>query len=125
MQKPSWCLPSNHDVLHARLFRHAHPLAGVEPHGIELRGELLVVAHLHLLVVQVPLGDGLAPLQVGRVGGHGVDTPVDEHAELRLAPPAGAFFKGLRRFALWLGKHCAREDKQSPRQKYHEHQSYM
>ncbi len=43
-------LAGDHDVLHAGILRHAHPLPCIEPHGIELRGELAVVGHLHLLV---------------------------------------------------------------------------
>ena len=60
---------------------------GVELHGIELLGELRVVGHGNLAAVHDPLADAADLLAVPGAGGHGVEAPVDEHAEPRLAPP--------------------------------------
>ena len=98
-------LRRDHDVLHARILGHLHPCVGVELHRIELRGQLLVVGHRNLAAVHDPLADAADLFAVPGSGGHGVEPPVDEHAEPRLAPPGHplvALLLGLRGQAVGL-----------------------
>ena len=118
-------LAGDDDVFHPRVFRRLNPLARVELNGVELGGEFLVVGHLHLLVREVPLRDALVALEVGRVGGHGVDAPVDEHPELRLAPPLRPRLELLRGLVRGLGRRRREKKKegQSPSKRNPAHDS--
>ena len=104
-------LGGQHDVLRARALEDVGPVIGVEQLGPELRREVLVVevgAVLPLVVlpgalldrvrvlalavrerVPVPLGVGQLARDHRRVGGHGIDAPVDEDAELGVGEPGG------------------------------------
>ena len=50
-------LGRDHDVLHPRVLGELHPGVGVELHGVELLGELLVLGDRDLRAVHDPLAD--------------------------------------------------------------------
>ena len=72
----------------------------IEAGGIELRGERLVVGDRDGGVVHDPFADARDLLAVPRACGNGVETPVDEHAEARFAPPCHACIALRRRFGV-------------------------
>ena len=81
-----------HQVLHAGVLGELRPSVGVELHRIELPGELLVVRDRDARLVHDPLADAGVALALPFAGRQGVEPPVDEHAEFRLAPPGQARF---------------------------------
>jgi len=83
-------LGRNHDVLHPRGLRQGHNIVRAEARGVELRRQRLVVRHRNRGIVHDPLTQRGDLLAVPRPGRDRVETPVDEHAEARLAPPGHA-----------------------------------
>ena len=76
-------------VFHPGILREGGPLAGVEFHRVELRGQLFVFRDRDFFVPHEPLS----------LRRNGIETPVDEHAELGVAPPGHpgiVLFAGLR-----------------------------
>ena len=89
-------LGGDDDVLHAGGLGQRDDVVRGEAGGVELRCERLVIRDGDGAVVHDPLADAGDLLAVPRAGGHGVESPVDEHAETRVAPPrhAGVFLRG-------------------------------
>ncbi len=65
-----------------------HPGLGVELGGIELRGKLLVLLHRNSGIVHDPFAEAGDRLSFPLAGGNGIQTPVNEQAELGLAEPS-------------------------------------
>ena len=84
-----------HQVFHAPRFCYFCPAARVELSGIELLRELRVFLHGNLLV----------PLHPSVMTGHGINSPVDEHPEERVAQ-LGSFLDGLQLLAAGLDRHA-------------------
>jgi hypothetical protein len=78
-------LARDHDVLHARVTGGPGPLVGVEANRVEPLQELIVGVDRDLRRVPDPLAVVLLLAPLAR--GDGVEPPVDEQAEPRLAPP--------------------------------------
>jgi len=76
------------DVLHPRILGRADPSVGVELDGIELVHELVVDRERDMGVVPDPLA--IDRLAVPFASRDGVQPPVDEQPEPRLAPPLHA-----------------------------------
>ena len=94
-------LGGDHDVLGSCAFGDRHPLVSVELDRVELPGQRLVFGDGNLSAVHDPFaesGDGFAFPLAGR---HGIESPMDEHAEAGLAPPLQTLFSG--RVGGWLG----------------------
>ena len=87
----------NNDVVHAGVLGDFDPLVGVEFDGIEFLGKPFVFGAGDFATVHDPLADAAHGLVVVKAGGNRIDTPMNEHAELGLAPPTHA------RVALGLG----------------------
>ena len=87
-------LRGDHDVFHARVLRELHPRVGVELHRVELRRELLVLAHGDLRAVHDPLAEAERALALPFAGWNRVEAPVDEEAVLGVAEPLEAFLLG-------------------------------
>jgi len=87
---------SDDDVAHAGFLGEGHPLIGIEFDGIKLFGVGLVAGHGDLAFMHDPFADPGDGLAVIGAGGHGINAPVDEHAEAGVAPPAhaGVAFRG-------------------------------
>ncbi len=86
-REPIVVFAGDDDVLHAGLPREAHPRLGVVLDGVELPREGAVLGDGDASAQHDPLADAADPFVLVRAGRHRVDTPVDEHAEPRLAPP--------------------------------------
>src|SRR5262249_53228501 len=80
-------LRRDHDVLHAGVLRDADDLLRVELDWIELRRKRLVLGARDVRPRHDPLAHVLRSLSLPLAGGHGVEAPVDEHAEARVTPP--------------------------------------
>ena len=91
------------DVFHAGVLGGFHPGVGIEIRRVEFLGELLVFGHGDFAAVHDPFADARHRLVVIITGGHGIDAPVDEHAELGLAPPRHAGIVLLRGFRSFSG----------------------
>ena len=89
-REPVVVLRCDDDVLHAGGLGDAHPFGGVEPDRVELSGELFVPRPRNVRPRHDPLADLLGSVAVELAGRHGVEAPVDEHAEPSLAPPLHA-----------------------------------
>ena len=55
--------------------------------GLNCLANCAVLGHRDLAAVHDPLADAVDLLALVGAGGHGIDAPVDEHAEPGLAPP--------------------------------------
>ena len=98
-QKPSWCLRGDDDVLHARVASRSAPIRRASNFtGLNCGASFSYSASGMLAHRHDPLADVLAALAVPLAGRHGVEAPVDEHAEARLAPPGHAGVVLRRRF---------------------------
>ena len=92
-------LGGDDDIFHPGVLGEAHPLFGVEPHGVELARELLVLGYRHLGFFEKPLA--VIGLAVPLAGGHGINPPMDEQPEPGVAEPGhplvalGGGFGGL------------------------------
>src|SRR4029453_8967248 len=80
-------LRGDDDVLHAGIQRELHPVVGLEPHRIELGGQLLVLANRNLRAVHDPLAEAERSLALPLAGGDRIQAPVNEEPVLRLAEP--------------------------------------
>ena len=86
-REPVVVLGGDDQVAHPRLHRQLHPGAGVEAHRVEALGERGVPLARDALAKHDPLADSRHLLALPDAGGDGVQAPVDEHPEARLAPP--------------------------------------
>ena len=80
----------DHHVSHARLLGDLRPLVGVELDGIEAFGEFCVFQEGNPILAHNPLANLGHLLSLPGTGGHGVESPVDEHAEASFTPPRQA-----------------------------------
>ena len=80
----------DHHVAHAGFLGQGGPCRGIIFHRIEILGIGLVAVHRDFAVEHDPLADAADLFAVVGSGGHRIDAPMDEHAELRLAPPSHA-----------------------------------
>ena len=107
-------LGGDDDVLHPRVLRRLHPRLGVELHGVELRARTSRTRRTGMLRARHdPLAARRRPLAVPVPGRHGVEPPVDEHPEARVAPPCHPRILlrcGLRTSGASLGYCCTRAD---------------
>ena len=87
----------DHQVFHPGVLCDAHPFGRVELLGVELRCELLVLRAGDIGPRHDPLADLLRSLAVVLTRRHGIETPVDEHTEARVAPPRHARIALTRR----------------------------
>ena len=78
-------------VLHSGVFGDSSPLVSVKFYGIELPGKLLILSDGDLGIIHNPLADTADFLAFPFAGGNGIKSPVDKHAESRLAPPCHSF----------------------------------
>ena len=103
-RKPVVVLGGDDQVALAGLPGEAHPVVGVETHGIELRRKRRIFRDRNLLAVHHPLAAvGLVAVDAGQFG---VDAPMDEQSELGLPEPFHFVGNGLRgrRRGVRLGK---------------------
>jgi hypothetical protein len=99
---------SDDDVFHAGGFRDIDPRVGVELHRVELWGQLLVFRGRDVFLQHDPLGPGGAGAAWPLAGGHGVESPVDEHSEAGIGEPRHALLlfgveRLHRRLSAWRG----------------------
>jgi len=87
------------DVLRASLFGQLHPGFGIKLERIELPGVLFVLGGRDVLLVHNPFSGG-AVVALVDAARYGVRSPMDEHAEPGVAPPAHALIEGLFRLRL-------------------------
>ena len=97
------------DVLHTGVLGDADPLLGIEAGRVEAMRVLLVLRDRDVRPRHDPLADPGDPLASVRPGRHGVDAPVNEHPEPRLAPPRHARV-ALRRCFFGGGLRGGRQD---------------
>ena len=83
-------LGGDHQVAHARLHGEIHPRLRIEPYRVELLRQGLVFRARNALAEHDPLADAIHRLTLPDAGRNGVQAPMNEHAEARLAPPAQA-----------------------------------
>ena len=99
MAKPSQCLAVMTRYFMPAALATATHCSALNLTGLKLLGVGLVLGHGDLGVVHDPFAQAGDFLAVILAGGHGVEAPMDEHAEARLAPPGHprvALFFGLR-----------------------------
>ena len=87
-REPIVVLRGDDDVLHARLLGQPDPGVGIEFRGVEAGAEPIVLFERDLRGVADPLSVVRPPVPLSRR--NGVEAPVDEQAEPRLAPPVEA-----------------------------------
>ena len=93
-------LRSDNDVFHARALGLKHPLLRIVFGGVELLGEFFIVGDWDLSPAHDLLAEAWNFLSVVNAGQSGIDPPMDEHSETRLAPPCHsgvALFLGFAR----------------------------
>ncbi len=96
-------LGGDDDVLDSGFLGKANPFGRIVLDGIELLGQLLVLGHRDVRAVHDPLADAADGLALPRAGGHGVQAPMDEHAEAGVAPPLHPGIALLGRLPIPLG----------------------
>ena len=102
-------------VFHARRLSERHPLLGVEFFGIKLLGVTRISGDGDFGVVHDPFAEAGDLLAVVTAGRHGIDAPVDEHAEAGGAPP---FHAGVALF-LRFGRLRCRALRKRRRDRHH------
>src|SRR6185436_8317743 len=80
----------DHDVLHTGRLGDAHPFFGVELHRVELGRKLFVISARNICPLHDPLADTIGTHAFVLTSRDRIETPVDEHAKARLAPPTHA-----------------------------------
>jgi len=92
-----------------QIFGQANPFVGIEFDRVKLGGVLTVIGDGDFAAVHDPLANALDLFALIGAGGHGINAPMNEHAEAGLAPPVHARVPLLRRFGgghlLGLGVH--------------------
>jgi hypothetical protein len=76
------------DLAHPCFLRQLNPFVGIEFGRVELVDKLLVFVNGNLGVVHDPLSDARDSFAFPFTSGDCVESPVDEHAELRFPPPS-------------------------------------
>jgi len=78
------------DIFYAGGLGEFDPLDGIEIRRIEFLSIRLIFGHWYLAVIHDPFTNAVNPFALVCSSGHGINTPVDEQAKARFAPPSHA-----------------------------------
>ena len=115
-------LGGDDNIAHAGPFGNVYPGGGIKLAGVEPGCQFFVLRQRDLQLIHDPLTNFDGAAAIPFAGGQGVESPVDKHAEARVAPPGHARLARFGRLSQVVGRRSGRLCRlAADEQHYHQH----